>query len=364
MKTRFPQFCPGALLAVFALVTALAPAADEALPPLPEGAFTIAVVPDTQGYFGIATKNEPDSTEPLTNKVFANHIAFIKAHLKDQNIVFVSHVGDIVDINVWAQWAIARENFDALHGLVPYGLVVGNHDMKSDGNASLFQHYFPAGRFREFPWYGGSFESEKEEEKPFANNVNSYQLFSAGGMDFVFLHLECNAPDPVLAWADGILERYADRRALISTHMDLGVIDRPATNEGFSQDPQGRMRWSKVHKKIGNTPEQMWEKLYRHHANLGFVFSGDQSRVTALQLDDVGKHGNTVHRLLSDYTSSGPMRLYRFLPAENKVRVITYDTTAHELTTGTRYKPGSAAHQFALEYQMSSSAPGRATRAE
>lgn len=337
--------------AIWVAFAITASASDEALPPLPAGAFTIAIIPDTQGYYGMATKNQPDSHDPLTNQVFANHIAFIKGHLKDQNIVFVSHVGDIVDINVWAQWTLVRENLDQLHGLVPYGLAVGNHDMKNDGNASLFQHYFPAERFREFPWYGGSFESAKEEEKHLANNVNSYQLFSAGGLDFVFLHLECNAPDPVVAWANGILDRYASRRACISTHMDLGVIDEPKTQAGFSQDPQGRMRWRKI--KNGNTPEQLWDKLYRKHANLGFVFSGDQSRVTALHIDDVGDHGNTVHRLLSDYTSSGPMRLCRFLPAENKVQVITYDTTLHALTETTKYKPERSEHQFTLDYNMS-----------
>ncbi|MDB6119066.1 MAG: Calcineurin-like phosphoesterase [Verrucomicrobiaceae bacterium] len=339
----------------FALITwFLAVASAAELPPLPAGAFTIAVIPDTQGYYGMATKSQPDSKDPLTNAVFAHHTAFIKDHIKDQNIVFVSHVGDIVDIDVWSQWKLAREDIDAFHGLVPYGLVVGNHDMKSDGNASLFQHYFPAERFKEFAWYGGSFTSaNQDDEKKYGNNANSYQLFSEGGMDFVFIHLECNAPDPVLEWAGGILDRYADRRACISTHMDLGVIHSPKTKEGFSKDPQGRMLWSKVHKKQGNTPQQMWDKLYRKHANLGFVFSGDQSRVTALHLTDTGDQGNIVHRLLSDYTSTGPMRLYRFLPADNQVEVITWDTTINELTETTQYKTGRESHQFSFDYNMS-----------
>ncbi|MDB6138238.1 MAG: Calcineurin-like phosphoesterase, partial [Verrucomicrobiaceae bacterium] len=348
---------PSIMKAIFACLTLLladlAHAAETTLPLLPEGAFTIAVIPDTQGYKGMATKAQPDSKDPLTNAVFAHHTAFIKDHLKDQNIVFVSHVGDIVDIDVWAQWKLARENIDVFHGLVPYGLCVGNHDMKNDGNASLFQHYFPSERFKEFPWYGGTFESANEEDqKKYGNNVNSYQLVTAAGMNFVFIHLECNAPDPVLDWAGGILDRYADRRACISTHMDLGVILSPKTQQGFSQDPQGRMLWSKVHKKQGNTPQQMWDKLYRKHANLGIVFSGDQSRVTSLHLTDTGDHGNIVHRLLSDYTSSGPMRLYRFLPADNKVQVITWDTTANALTETSLYKAGREYHQFEFDYDM------------
>ena len=62
-------------------------------------------------------------------------------------------------------------------------------------------------------------------ERVSANNVNSAQLFSAGGMDFIHLNLECNAPDDVLAWADALLTRHSSHHALITTHMDLGIIE-------------------------------------------------------------------------------------------------------------------------------------------
>ena len=353
------HFAVAALLTTAQLSLGAATLPAGYLPPLPAGAFTIVIIPDTQGYVGKGTKATPTLQSPVTNIVFANHVRWIREHLREQNIAFVSQVGDIVDIDNETQWQLARQNMDVLHGLVPYGIAVGNHDMKVSGDAALFQHYFPAERYRGFKWYGGTFESSNEGEKHFGNNVNSFQLFSAGGMDFVFLHLECNAPDPVLAWASEILKRHVNRRAFISTHMDLGVIDKPKTDEGFSKDPQGRMRWSKIHRERGNTPEQMWEKLYRKHANLGFVFCGDQSRVTALHLTDIGDHGNTVHRLLSDYTSSGPLRLYRFLPAEDKVQVITYDTTMLQMTEATKYKSDRTSHQFSVEYRMSAIPPAK-----
>lgn len=318
----------------------------------PAGAFTIVVLPDTQGYRGIATKAEPTSKDPLTNPVFANHIRWIRENVTAQNIVFVSHVGDIVDINNPAQWQLAQENLDGLRGVVPFGLAVGNHDMTKDGDASLFSAHFPAASFRQYPWYGGTFESAKPAEALYGDNVNSFQLFSAGGLDFVFIHLECNAPDPVVAWADALLTKYANRRALISTHMDLGIREKPTTGEGFISDPKGRMEWTKVHGKRGNSPAQLWEKLYRRHANLGFVFSGDQSRVTAMRFAEKGEHGNVVHELMSDYMSAGGLRLYRFLPSENKVRVITYDTTKRELIDRMVYVPDYTQHQFTVEYPM------------
>jgi hypothetical protein len=340
---------------LFALLTAAISSSGvhsaelEAAPP---GAFTIVVIPDTQGYRGLATKSTPQSTDPLTNPVFQNHTRWIAENVRAQNIVFVSHVGDIVDIDNAEQWQLARECLDRLHTVVPYGLTVGNHDMKSNGDATLFHRFFPAERFRAFPWYGGTYMHDRPEQHVSANNVNSYHLFSAGDLDFVHLNLECNAPDDVLAWASFVLTQHSTRRALISTHMDLGPLNRPKENDGFFKDPKGRMTWVKVHGKRGNSPAQMWEKLYSKHPNLAFVFSGDQSRTTAMRVAAQGSLGNFVHSLLSDYTSSGPLRLYRFIPTENKVRVITFDTTKRQLVENTSYVADPAEHQFTLDYAM------------
>jgi hypothetical protein len=159
LANHHPVF-PGPLLrlsralAAFVLLSGASHAA--ALDAPPAGAFTVVVIPDTQGYRGTRTKATPNSTDPLTNPVFSNHIAWIRANVKPQNIVFVSHVGDIVDINCEQQWALAQKNLDGLMGVVPFGLTVGNHDMKASGDASLFQKYFPAERFKAFAWYVGA----------------------------------------------------------------------------------------------------------------------------------------------------------------------------------------------------------------
>src|SRR5690606_11533008 len=114
----------------------------------------------------------------------------------EQNIVFVTHVGDIVDHNGPEQWGVAKQHLQKLFGKVPFSLTVGNHDMTSKGDARWFQKYFPALDFASYPWYLGSFEREGLEGSPHVsiNNVNSAQVFSAGGVDFIHLSLECNAP--------------------------------------------------------------------------------------------------------------------------------------------------------------------------
>ena len=322
------------------------------LSPAPEGTFSVVVIPDTQGYRGGATKADPESDAPITNSVFAAHTQWISENLETQRIAFVSHVGDIVDKNVDGQWAVAQQQMDVLHGKVPYGIVVGNHDMTSKGDSSLFQSYFPAKRFEDFPWYGGFFGGDGERPGHSGNNANSYQIFEAEGVPLIILHLECNAPDNVVAWANDLLTKHADRKAIISTHMDLGPLDKPKENEGYMDDPKGRMRWLKCHGERGNTSEQLWDKLYRKHANLLMVCSGDQSRTSAYYLPREGDHGNVIHGLLSDYTSSGPLRVYRFTPAADTIEVITYDTTEAELVEATKYVPVRENHQFLIHVEF------------
>ena len=327
-------------------------AGQEALPPAPAGSFSVVVIPDTQAYRGKGTKAEPNSRADVTNLVFDTYTRWIADNIERQRIVFVSHVGDIVDKNVPEQWEVARRCMDRLHKKVPYGISVGNHDMRSQGDSSLFQRYFPASRFKDFAWYGGCFRNESDDQPVSGNNANSFQLFSAEGLDFVFLHLECNAPDNVLAWADEVLGRHANRRALLTTHMGLGPRDKPRTGRDFYDTPKGRMRWKKRHGERGNTPEQMWQKCFRKHRNLSLIFCGDQSRTQAMHQTTPGEHGNPIHEVLSDYGAAG-LRVYRFLPKENLIRVYTYNPLQGKLCEGTKLVPDRAQHQFTLKYDMS-----------
>lgn len=348
------------LALLMAIVAAYVPhlrAGETTLDEAPAGSFSIVVIPDTQKYLGRATKATPDSEAPVSNAVFEAHVRWIAENLQTQRVAFVSHVGDIVDRNVPEQWEVARRAMDHLHGKIPYAISVGNHDMASNGDSSLFQQYFPASRFAGFDWYAGSFRSDRTEPVFSGDNANSCVLFSAEGLEFVFLHLECNAPDDVLQWANAVLEQHFARIAMITTHMDLGPVEQPRAAGDFFGATKGRMQWKKCHGARGNTPEQMWEKCYRRHANLLAIFSGDQSRTTACYLKSVGDHGNTVHALMSDYTSSGPLRIYRFLPGENRIRVITWDTTLECLCEETRYVPGRENHQFVMEWNTAATPP-------
>jgi len=352
----FPR-CPH-LSSILAFTTALVacapgtPLHPELGTPPPES-FSVVVIPDSQKYRGRGTKIEPNSADEVTNATLDSHVRWIAANLETQRIAFVTHVGDIVDRKVPEQWAVARRCMDQLNGRVPLGVAPGNHDMGADGNSAMFVKEFGPARFSGETWYGGAFKGDLRDD-PSRDGASSFQLFSAGGMDLIIQHLECNAPDPVLSWADGVLRRHAARRAIVTTHMDLGPIQRPVKNEDFFKAPKGRMAWKKVHGARGNTPQQMWDKCLRKHSNVFLILSGDQSRTQALRLTSVGDHGNTVHSLLSDYMQDPGdcLRVLRFLPAQDRIDVLTVNSRDGTLCRGTRLVPDASQHCFALSYPM------------
>lgn len=322
---------------------------DDRLKNISEGGFSIVVIPDTQEYFGKGTKKEPDSKEAVTNPVFLSQTQWIAKNIDRQNIVFVSHVGDIVDKNNDDQWKIARENMDLIHGLVPYGVAVGNHDMTLKGNSSLFQKYFPAKRFDKFSWYGGYFNETISDPGISGNNANSFQLFSANGIDFVILHIECNAPNNVIEWANDVMDQYKDRFAIITSHMVLGPLEKPLERKGYYTDPKGIMKWVKIHGERGNSAQELWEKLFARHKNLKLVFCGDQSRTNSMYINQYGESGNRVDILLSDYmVKPGPLRLYRFYPNKSEIEVVTFNTLKNKIMYNSKVVPDPKMHNFKL----------------
>ena len=98
----------------------------------------------------------------------------------------------------------------------------------------------------------------------------------------------------------------------------------------------------------------MWKKCFSKHKNLFMVLSGDQSRTQALRQKALGSQGNIIHELVSDYGSNG-LRVMRFIPAENKIEVRTWDPIKGELCEKTSIVPSRDQHQFSLDYKMTSS---------
>lgn len=343
------------------------------LPPLEEGAFTYAVIPDTQRYFGEGCGwGGPGAEGPTRNPAFESRVKWIAEHIGDQRIAFVSHVGDITDKNNDPQWKYVSDLMRTFEGKVPFGIVAGNHDMTETGDTSLFRKYFPVARFSRYPWYAGNVKGYTTEDGLFkcADIADTCQTFEACGEKFVVLHLECNPPDKVLEWVDAQLEKFADRHAIVCTHAYVGPLEAGYRN--YARDvirgpyvkriPDallGRMRWITANRPDGNSGEDMWRKCFSKHRNLFLVVCGDQSAVMTFRQTSVGEHGNVVSECIQDYPrntdDSDWIRLYRINPKAGRIDVVTYSPQRETVCDGCGFFDKPVFHQFQLPFPSSGS---------
>ncbi len=257
--------------------------------------FSVAVVPDTQFYVYESAGARVENFEAMTS--------WIADQREAENIVFATHLGDVVQ--TWDdgdEWDRALGAMEGL-GTVPHGIVVGNHDCDFPTRdpeirpECMFDQWFPTSRYEAQEWWGGSLDWE--------GAYSAYQLIEAGGLDLLFLQLSHGPNSEDLAWAAGVIEAHPDRVVIISTHWYL------ATDGTVVQDAQA-----------------IQDALVTPFDNVWFVLSA-HTPGEARRSDTVA--GHPVHSLLSCYQSvderihmDGTLRLMRFEPAEGRVQVETY----------------------------------------
>ncbi len=258
--------------------------------------FTIVVLPDTQYY---------SDKYPW---IFDNQTQWIIENKESRNIVFVTHLGDLVDnYESIEEWDNANTSMSKLDGDLPFGVLPGNHDgAESGGDLINYNNYFGFDRFNNESWYGGAYQNI---------NTNNYQLFSAGGDDYLIFHIQFNPSDDILFWASNVIDQYPSRRVIVSTHDYV---------HGYYFNSRSG---------IG---ENMWKKLVEPHADQIFlVLSGhyeNEVRITS------SVDGNFVHQLLSDYQDrsnggNGWLRIIEFFPKIEEISIKTYSPYLNKYET-------------------------------
>ncbi len=157
------------------------------------------------------------------------------------NVGYILTTGDLVDDvpgtrQAPYQWSIADRAMSYVEAVgMPNGLVTGNHDVKTfnaldysagapDVDYSMFAQTFPASRYENERWYGGSLN----------NNTSHYDLVTIGNVDFVvlFLGYGVEATDETIVWANEVLKTYSHRTAIVATHEYLDALSAEYANRG------------------------------------------------------------------------------------------------------------------------------------
>jgi len=312
------------------IVTAVAAANDS---------FTIIALPDTQNYVN-SSGNAPlftQQTRWITDEINLNG--------NPRNIRFVTHLGDVVSTGTSiTQWNRADASMSELEtgpdGVVPYGILPGNHDYASTGNKSTgtdnYIDYFGPSRFAGRTWYGGA--------DPSGNN--SYQFFTAAGITFLHLALEWQPtvnvtngpvrdPSPV-EWAQSIISANAGMPTIVSTHEYID--DSPAGRSGA-----GEALWNELIRRN----DQIIMVLNGHFHSVGGTNDGEYHQVSS---NDFGKDVVEVLQDYQDYPNGGDgwLRIITFDIRDDEIRFETYSPVLDQFQTETVADVGQFASQFTI----------------
>ena len=319
-----------AVLALFVGVSAwFAPGA------FADNTFTIAVIPDTQNYVD-NTKPQPASTQEFNAET--QYLAENKAFF---NLVFVTHVGDVVqngdgtngagDITTYGNGAEWNRGLAAMQILadagIPFGMSIGNHDYDNYAyvtgsrplvSTKMWVKYFgsKSSLFAGKPWYGGA-----SDNLSYDPGLSSYQTFQAGGKNFLHISLQMEASDAALAWAQGVVSTHPGYATIVTTHSYMsppaaGDMSPPlavpaslnaaaylTTTGSCTGAPQGATSPGGC-----NSAQQVWDKFISKNDQIFLVICGHSwnspvngiSQGENIRIDN-NLAGHPVYQVLTDY---------------------------------------------------------------
>ncbi|WP_329269585.1 LamG-like jellyroll fold domain-containing protein [Streptomyces pseudovenezuelae] len=240
--------------------------------------FTLAVMPDTQYLFdGPSIDKAPVEAS----------LRYLLEHGKDENVVFLSHLGDLTQNGAAAEFAAIGDAFRLLDRRgAGYSVLAGNHDVKSSTTdqrgASPYLDAFGPDRFKGHKTFGGA--------SP--DGYNSYHLFRAAGREWMVLALDWRLSDQGYAWAKSVLAAHPRTPVVLTTH-ELVVEDETLSDYG----------------------QQLWDRLVKDHDQIFLTLNGHYWPAGRATRENSA--GNDVHLHLTNYQNryfggAAMIRLYRF----------------------------------------------------
>ncbi|MGI5459554.1 LamG-like jellyroll fold domain-containing protein [Streptomyces sp. CA-249302] len=270
-------------------VAEAAPASGGWRPDSTSRTFTLAVMPDTQYLFDGPSINAAPIEASLR---------YLLEHGKDENIVFLSHLGDLTQNGATAEFAAISEAFELLDRKgVGYSVLAGNHDVKSSttdqrGSTPYLDAFGPQ-RFKGQKTFGGAS----------ADGYNTYHLFQAAGREWLVLALDWRLSDKGYAWAKDVLAQHPKTPVILTTH-ELVVEEDQLSSYG----------------------QQLWDQLVEDHDQIFLTLNGHYWPAGRATRKNAA--GNDVHLHLTNYQNryfggAAMIRLYRFDLDRNVIDVET-----------------------------------------
>ncbi|MFE9649531.1 LamG-like jellyroll fold domain-containing protein [Streptomyces sp. NPDC006365] len=251
--------------------------------------FTLVVMPDTQYLFdGPSIDKEPVEAS----------LRYILEHGQDDNIVFLSHLGDLTQNGSKAEFTAIGEAFGLLDRQgVGYSVLAGNHDVRSStddqrGPTSYLDAFGPE-RFAGKPTFGGA--------SP--DGYNTFHLFKAAGRQWLVLALDWRLSDKGYAWAKDIIAQHPKAPVILTTH-ELVYEDDTLSSHG----------------------QQLWEQLIDDHDQIFLTLNGHYWPAGRATRENAA--ANEVHLHLTNYQNryfggAAMIRLYHFDLDRNVIDVET-----------------------------------------
>ncbi|WP_210587787.1 LamG-like jellyroll fold domain-containing protein [Streptomyces sp. GESEQ-35] len=251
--------------------------------------FTLAVMPDTQYLF------DGPSINPAPIKA---SLRYLLEHGREDNIVFLSHLGDLTENGAKAECDAIGEAFELLDGRgVGYSVLAGNHDVRSSTNdqrgPTPYLDTFGPERFKGKPTFGGA--------SP--DGYNTFHVFKAAGREWLVLALDWRLSDKGYAWARNVIAQHPDTPVVLTTH-ELVVGDDALSSYG----------------------QQLWDQLVKDHDQIFLTLNGHYWPAARAVRENAA--GNDVHLHLTNYQNryyggAAMIRLYHFDLDRNTIDVET-----------------------------------------
>lgn len=262
--------------------------------------FSIAHFTDTQYLSEGAVEQETPEERAVWESAYAGIVDWIADNAEARKIAYVAHTGDVIENNIrtpateaMRQQVIGEfEVSSAQQGVldaagVPNGVIAGNHDNQSgteNGPGAIFNRYYGPDRYAaaatgwEQAEYGGPWRE--------GDNQNHYDLFSAGGLDFVVVGLSYGVTREEAEWANGVFAQFPDRNGILLSHDYLAPSTRPDGRNASFSAPDGSM---------------LYNTVVKDNPNVFLILAGHEHGVGTNVKPHVGEIDHGVVELLADY---------------------------------------------------------------